>query len=48
MHKSNTYALFQSGLEVGEMILAVNKDSLLGANYDTVSVSTISYIFNLD
>lgn len=30
-------SLFKAGLEIGEMILAVNKDSLVGANYDTVS-----------
>lgn len=29
--------VFKAGLEIGEMILAVNKDSLLGSNYDTVS-----------
>lgn len=27
----------QAGLIVGDMILAVNKDTLLGANYDSVS-----------
>lgn len=32
---------FQAGLNVGDMILAVNKDDLLGSNYDTVSVSLI-------
>lgn len=31
---------YKAGLEIGEMILAVNKDSLLGSNYDTVSVKT--------
>lgn len=31
------FIFFQAGLEIGEMILAVNKDSLVGANYDTVS-----------
>jgi hypothetical protein len=28
----------KAGLEIGEMILAVNKDSLVGSNYDTVSI----------
>lgn len=28
----------KAGLEIGEMILAVNKDSLLGSNYDTVNI----------
>lgn len=30
-------ALFQAGLNIGDMILAVNKDSLLGCNYDTAA-----------
>lgn len=29
----------KAGLEIGEMILAVNKDSLLGSNYETVNIS---------
>lgn len=32
----------KAGLEIGEMILAVNKDSLLGSNYDTVNIHLIS------
>ena len=31
----------QAGLIVGDMILAVNKDTLLGANYDSVSCTEI-------
>lgn len=29
---------FQAGLDIGELILAVNNDTLLGASYDTVSI----------
>jgi hypothetical protein len=28
---------FQAGLNIGDMLLAVNKDSLLGCNYDTAA-----------
>ena len=36
LHKAVFFPL-KAGLEIGEMILAVNKDSLVGSNYDTVS-----------
>lgn len=40
---SGTYILynriFQAGLQVGDMILAVNLDSLLGRTYDEVRIS---------
>ncbi|XP_076259043.1 multiple PDZ domain protein-like isoform X4 [Rhynchophorus ferrugineus] len=32
-----TVAIKKAGLEIGEMILAVNKDSLVGSNYDTAA-----------
>jgi len=32
------FVFLKAGLEIGEMILAVNKDSLVGSNYDTVSI----------
>lgn len=36
----------KAGLEIGEMILSVNKDSLLGSNYDTVNiVCLLLYLF---
>ena len=31
------FFFFKAGLSVGDMILCVNKDELLGADYDTVS-----------
>jgi hypothetical protein len=37
LHKAVFFPL-KAGLEIGEMILAVNKDSLVGSNYDTVSI----------
>jgi hypothetical protein len=30
-------SLFQAGISVGDMILQVNKDQILGQNYDNVS-----------
>lgn len=37
--KSNPFHLspFQAGLNIGDMLLAVNKDSLLGCNYETAA-----------
>lgn len=29
--------MFQAGLNIGDMLLAVNKDSLLGCNYETAA-----------
>ena len=37
--------LLQAGLVVGDMILAVNKDTLLGSDYDSVSISLYTCIF---
>jgi hypothetical protein len=34
---SPTLLMLQAGLIVGDMILAVNKDTLLGSDYDSVS-----------
>lgn len=31
------YCFHKAGLEIGEMILAVNKDTLVGSNYEMVS-----------
>jgi C-terminal processing protease CtpA/Prc len=36
LHKAVFFPL-KAGLEIGEMILAVNKDSLVGSNYDTAA-----------
>lgn len=32
------FVVYKAGLEIGEMILAVNKEPLLGSNYDNVSI----------
>ena len=37
------FLFFKAGLSVGDMILCVNKDELLGADYDTVK-----FLFLLD
>lgn len=36
----------KAGLEIGEMILAVNKDSLLGSNYDTVNIHSFLFAWS--
>lgn len=35
----------QAGLTVGDLILAVNKDTLLGSTYDAVSIIINFYTF---
>lgn len=35
----------KAGLEIGEMILAVNKDPLLGSNYENVSIETHLFFY---
>lgn len=36
--------LHQAGLMVGDMILSVNKDTLIGASYDSVSIFEYKYL----
>lgn len=38
---------YKAGLEIGEMILAVNKDTLLGSSYSTVSASRFFLRFSI-
>ena len=39
-YKSYARFLFQSGLKVGDMILAINTETFLGISYDEVNTAT--------